>query len=64
MAAKNIEQNDLTTTLIELLTEYVVASRNFSPKKANVRVLKRSIGTIEAILSDIREELSKEGVVK
>lgn len=48
---------ELTTALIELLKELQVATRQLNPKTSTLRQVKRGIANVEAIISDVKEEL-------
>ena len=49
----------LSQEVIALLNEFMTTARQITPKRANKRSLRRTIGTLEGILADLKEEVSK-----
>jgi len=48
---------ELSKELIELLREFISASRNLYPKKATKRGISRALSTIKSVIADIEGEL-------
>lgn len=47
----------LKQTVIDLLNEMRGLNRSFDPKKTNLRMIRRGLGNLEAIIVELREEL-------
>ena len=55
----SVDAVELSKTLADLLNELLTSVRPLNPKKATKRQIKRGIANIEAIIADIKEEVSK-----
>lgn len=49
----------LKPSIIELLQEFQTVSKNLNPKKTSVRQIKRTLATLEAIITDLKQEVLK-----
>ena len=58
-ATKQTTPSDLSDEILGLLNEFMVNARQITPKRASKRSIRRSIATLEAIIQDIKEEVSK-----
>lgn len=52
-------QPELSAEVLGLLNEFMTTARQITPKRANKRSLRRTIGTLEGILADLKEEVAK-----
>ncbi|WP_054760021.1 hypothetical protein [Methylomonas koyamae] len=58
-ATNTVASEEINKALADLLNELLAAVRPLNPKKTTKRQIKRGIANIEAILADIKEEVSK-----
>ena len=54
-----VETPELNSEMIILLNELRSLGKFFDPNKTNKRQIRRSLATLEAVIVDLKEELSK-----